>query len=362
MYGTKFSEPQDKRISLAKISTEPPEGLDREAAEAKFAGVGEELFELQQLMYGAGTHSLLVVLQGRDAAGKDGTVKHVVGWLNPRGVEVASFGVPSELERDHDFLWRAHLVAPRRGHATIFNRSHYEDVLVVRVDKLAPQSVWRARYEQINQFEALLASANTIIVKLMLHISPEEQAERFVERELDATKAFKLNVGDWKKRTQWRAYTQAYEDAIARCASAHAPWVVVPADKKWFRNLVVAEALRDALAPHKRRWRRALDELGKEQLAALEAYRATPAGAKVAATIAKQARGRVDHPDYAQEPSDGGAEAPEAAKKAKAKDKNRDKNRDKSKKGKEKAKDKKGKGKGRDKDKDKRKKRKKKED
>src|SRR5690349_546550 len=180
-----FDKP-DKNVRLDDISAEPPGGMTREQAEKRFERLSEELFALQDMMWGAKLHSLLIVLQGRDAAGKDGTIKHVAGSLNPRGVSVVSFGVPTAEERQHDFLWRVHRHAPRLGEVAIFNRSHYEDVLVVRVHGLVPKKLWKARYRHIADFEALLAEHNTIVLKYFLHITKKEQKERLLEREQEA--------------------------------------------------------------------------------------------------------------------------------------------------------------------------------
>ena len=173
------------KVRLDDISAEPPGDVTREKAEKRFEGLGDELFDLQDMMWGAKLHSVLVVLQGRDAAGKDGTIKHVVGSLNPRGVQVVSFGVPTPEEREHDFLWRVHRHAPRLGEFSIFNRSHYEDVLVVRVHDLVPKKVWKERYDHIAGFESLLAQHDTIVLKFFLHITPKEQKKRLLEREED---------------------------------------------------------------------------------------------------------------------------------------------------------------------------------
>ena len=272
MYAHKFHTPT-RRIALNKISTLPPRGITREEAEAKFHELGEELFLLQEMMFAAGTHSLLLVLQGRDAAGKDGTIKHVVGWLNPRGVNVTSFGVPSKEELDHDFLWRIHPHAPARGQISIFNRSHYEDVLVVRVHNLTPQHIWRPRFEQINEFESLLVCHRTIVLKFFLHITPDEQEQRLLEREQEPEKAWKLNAKDWMERDHWDAYTRAYQDAIRRSATRHAPWYVVPADKKWFRNLAVAETVCAALRPLVGAWKKELARDGEQGRAEVDAFR-----------------------------------------------------------------------------------------
>ena len=261
------------RIKLEKFDPNADGGLKREEGEKKTAKLIEELVELQELLYAARRRSVLVVLQGRDTSGKDGAIRHVTGPLNSQGCEVASFKVPTEEELAHDFLWRVHGETPAAGHIKVFNRSHYEDVLVARVHKLVPAKVWRTRYEHINNFERLLADADTIILKFYLHISREEQEERLLKREQDATKFWKLSVGDWKERELWDDYTAAYEDAISRCSAKHAPWLVVPADRKWFRNLAIAEALRDALRPHRKAWLRELTAIGRRELKVIEEYR-----------------------------------------------------------------------------------------
>jgi PPK2 family polyphosphate:nucleotide phosphotransferase len=260
-------------IKLTNFDPEYGAGLTKEAGEERFKALSKRLTELQELLYAAGQHSLLIVLQGRDTSGKDGTIKAVMGPLNSLGCNVASFKVPTEKERAHDFLWRVHQQTPGKGEITIFNRSHYEDVLVVRVHELAPKPVWQARYDHINAFEKLVADSNTIILKFYLHISKAEQEQRLVEREQDTTKAWKLSAGDWKEREHWNAYTRAYEDALSRCATPHAPWFVVPANKKWFRNLGVAEAIVNALKPYEKSWRARLDAMGQEELANIQALR-----------------------------------------------------------------------------------------
>jgi PPK2 family polyphosphate:nucleotide phosphotransferase len=270
---TVFDEPGAK-VRLESFPTRPPAKVTKAKAKARFGALNEELFDLQDLLWGAKTHSLLLVLQGRDAAGKDGTVKHLSGGLNPRGVKVTSFGVPSAEEREHDFLWRVHRVAPRLGEVGIFNRSHYEDVLVVRVHELVKKPLWKARYDSINAFESTLAQHGCIILKYFLHISKEEQEKRLLEREKDAVKAWKINVVDWKERDDWGEYTDAYEDAIARCSAPHAPWMVVPADAKWYRNLVVAEAVVAALRPYRKEWLKTLEKVGEQRRAEVAAWRA----------------------------------------------------------------------------------------
>ncbi|RPJ44619.1 MAG: polyphosphate kinase 2 family protein, partial [Betaproteobacteria bacterium] len=271
------------RVRLDAISAEPPKGLTRDQAEKRLTTSGEELFNLQDAMFGAKVHSVLVVLQGRDSAGKDGTIKHVVGFLNPRGVSVTSFGVPTAEEREHDFLWRVHRHAPRSGEFAIFNRSHYEDVLVVRVHDLAPKKLWKERYGHIHDFEELLAEHNTIILKYFLHITKDEQEQRLLEREDEHDTAWKLNPNDWKERDHWDEYTEAYEDAISKTAARHAPWVIVPANAKWYRNLVIAESIAGALRDHRRHWEKTLQDLGKSGRAGLKAYRAQVAAQKKSA-------------------------------------------------------------------------------
>jgi PPK2 family polyphosphate:nucleotide phosphotransferase len=260
-------------IKLKDFDPDYDAGLNREEAAEELARLCDELTRLQELLYAASDHSVLIVLQGRDTSGKDGTIKTVMGPLNSLGCNVASFKVPTEKERAHDFLWRIHQHTPAEGEITIFNRSHYEDVLVVRVHELAPEKVWRARYDHINAFEKLLADSDTVVLKFYLHISKEEQEERLLEREQDRTKYWKLSAGDWKEREYWNAYTRAYEDAINRCSAPHAPWFIVPANKKWFRNLAVAEAVGAALKPFEKQWLKKMDEAGQREKAAIEEYR-----------------------------------------------------------------------------------------
>ena len=273
MPNTLINTPGSK-VRLNDFSAEPPKGMTKDKAEKRFAELGRELFALQDAMWGARVNGVLVVLQGRDSAGKDGTIKHVAGCLNPRGVSVTSFGVPTTEEREHDFLWRVHKHAPRRGEFALFNRSHYEDVLVVRVHDLAPKKLWQQRYGHIRDFEELLAEHGTIVLKYFLHITRDEQEERLLEREEEPETAWKLNPNDWKERDHWDEYTAAYEDAISKTAAPHAPWIIVPANSKWYRNLVVAESIVDALREHRKNWDKKLEEMGSAGRAGLEAYRA----------------------------------------------------------------------------------------
>ncbi len=207
----------------------------------------ERLRELQEVLWAEGKHALLIILQAMDAGGKDGTIKHVMRGVNPQGCHVTSFKVPTEEELDHDFLWRIHKATPRRGFIGIHNRSHYEDVLVVRVHNLVPEQVWQQRYEQINQFEKLLVESGTTILKFFLYISKEEQKERFEGRLRDPRKNWKFSSKDVDERKLWEQYMAAYTDALTRCSTPWAPWTIVPANKKWYRNLVVSETVIQAL-------------------------------------------------------------------------------------------------------------------
>lgn len=205
------------------------------------------LDELQYLLYAEGARSLLIVFQGMDAAGKDGTIRHVMSGVNPQGCAVTSFKVPSAEEKSHDFLWRIHKAVPPKGYIGIFNRSHYEDVLVVRVHKLVPKSVWSARYDEINDFERELAESGVTTLKFFLHISAAEQKRRFEERLADPTRHWKLSPADFAERQYWKDYTDAYEDALSRCTTDWAPWFVIPSDRKWFRNLAVSRIIVETL-------------------------------------------------------------------------------------------------------------------
>ena len=262
----------ERPIKLEDFDAGEDAGLKRGEGEKETAHLVEELIELQELLYAAQQQSVLVILQGRDTSGKDGAIRHLAGPLNSQSCAVASFKVPSEEELAHDFLWRVHSQTPRAGYFKIFNRSHYEDVLVVRVHELVPEEVWRQRYEHINAFERVLADSETIILKFYLHISKDEQ-ERLLQREKNPIKSWKLSVTDWREREYWDDYTAAYEDALNRCSTKQAPWFIVPADKKWFRNLAVAQTLRDALMPYRETWLEKLAEAGREKRKAIEEYR-----------------------------------------------------------------------------------------
>jgi PPK2 family polyphosphate:nucleotide phosphotransferase len=266
-------EKPGKKVRLDAISAEPPPGITEARARRRFAAMADEMLELQESLWGARLHSVLVVLQGRDAAGKDGAIKRVAGLLNPRGVAVTSFGVPTVEESQHDFLWRVHRHAPRLGEFAIFNRSHYEDVLVARVHKLAPKKSWKPRFGHIADFEQLLADHGTLVLKYFLHITRDEQEKRLLERESDAKAAWKISTQDWRERERWDDYTRAYEDAISKTAAAHAPWTIVPANAKWYRDLVIAESILAALEAHRAEWRERLREIAREARKQLAAYR-----------------------------------------------------------------------------------------
>jgi PPK2 family polyphosphate:nucleotide phosphotransferase len=272
-YATKLDKEQ--KINLSGYAADDKGDEDKDTSGVVLAKLGEELRGLQEWLYAAQTHSVLIVLQGLDTAGKDGTIAHVMQSINPQGCDVASFKVPTPLEAAHDFLWRIHQQTPGKGMITIFNRSHYEDVLVTRVHKLITDDVVKQRYAQINHFEQLLADNHTIILKFFLHISKDEQKERLEAREQDEEKAWKLSPGDWEERQFWDAYTEAYEEALKATATKQAPWYVIPADRKWFRNLAIATTLVETLRPYKADWEKALKVLGEQRKKELAETRRT---------------------------------------------------------------------------------------
>jgi PPK2 family polyphosphate:nucleotide phosphotransferase len=262
-----FKIKEGEKVKLSNFNPDYHALLVKEDAAAHFESYNQELSDLQELMYAAGKHSVLVVLQGMDTSGKDGTIRHVMRSLNPQGCIVASFKTPSEVESNHDFLWRIHQNTPARGMIGIFNRSHYEDVLIVRVHNFVPEKVWRKRYE-------LLVDSDTIILKCFLHISKEEQLERLEARENEPDKRWKLNWGDYRERNYWDEYIQAFEETLSKCSTNHAPWHIVPANKKWYRNLAVAETLVEALRPYRAEWEKALHARGEEAYKLVLAERA----------------------------------------------------------------------------------------
>jgi PPK2 family polyphosphate:nucleotide phosphotransferase len=247
-YRKKFMVEPGTKIRLSKIDASYT-GKDEthEQALSKIQTHVERMDELQYLLYADNHQSLLVVLQALDAAGKDGVIRHLFSGVNPQGTSVFGFKQPSKYEAAHDFLWRAHLRTPGKGEVVIFNRSHYEDVLVVRVHKLVPESVWSKRYELINDFEKMLSQNGTTILKFFLHISPEEQLSRFKQRLDDPSRHWKISETDYSERELWPQYMEAYEDAIALTSTKHAPWYIIPANHKWFRNLAVSQIIADTM-------------------------------------------------------------------------------------------------------------------
>jgi PPK2 family polyphosphate:nucleotide phosphotransferase len=264
-----------RRVRLDDVDPADTHGIEKDEGLERVEKLGRELSELENLLTYAGTHGLLVVLQGRDASGKDGTIRKILEFSNVQQSYVQPFKVPTEEERAHDFLWRVHKAVPRRGHVTLFNRSHYEDVLAARVHRIVPKAIWKARYGHINAFERLIMDdSDVILLKFCLHISPEEQYERLLAREKDPRTAWKLNPEDWREVPLWDDFTEAYEDALTQCASRDAPWYLVPADKKWFRNLAVLERIVLELRPYKKMWLDTLKELGKTRLKEIRGLRA----------------------------------------------------------------------------------------
>jgi PPK2 family polyphosphate:nucleotide phosphotransferase len=247
---------------------------DHKSADQELAKLSDELSELQEAFAAAQHQSLLIILQGMDTSGKDGTIRHVLSRVNPQGCQVHSFKEPTQEELGHDFLWRVHKVTPAKGVMGIFNRSHYEDVLVVRVHNLVPEAVWSRRYQEINHFEQLLANNNTIILKFFLHIGYKEQEKRLIAREQDKDKAWKVAASDWIERKYWDDYQRAYEDALTKCSTDDAPWYIVPADHKWYRNLAIAHTLVSTMKKYKDEWKQQLELRGEQELAKLKQLKA----------------------------------------------------------------------------------------
>jgi len=243
---------------------------DRAAAEVELQQLSNELSELQELLSAAQLHSMLVVLQGMDTSGKDGTIRHVFSHVNPQSCYVHAFKEPTQEELAHDFLWRVHKVTPAKGEMGVFNRSHYEDVLIVRVHNLVPQEVWKGRYKEINHFEDLLTKSGTIMLKFYLHISYDEQERRLLAREQDLDKAWKIEPSDWTERKYWQDYQEAYEDALAECSTDNSPWYIVPANHKWYRNLAVAHTMVQSMRKYKDEWKAALEKRGQHELELLK--------------------------------------------------------------------------------------------
>jgi len=247
-FSSKLIVPPDKKINLEKYDPADTLGYDNDKkTEAKLEKQLKRLDELQNLFYAEKKRALLIVLQGMDAAGKDGTVRHVMSGVSPQGCSVKSFKVPNSEELAHDFLWRIHKAVPEKGMFGIFNRSQYEDVLVVRVHKLVPKDVWKARYDQINCFEKNLAENDIKLLKFFLHISREEQEKRFQERLHDPRKKWKFSKADAAERKRWDDYVTAYEAVLSRCSTEYAPWFIIPSDHKWFRNLAISRIIVETL-------------------------------------------------------------------------------------------------------------------
>jgi PPK2 family polyphosphate:nucleotide phosphotransferase len=237
-----------KKVRLHKYDPDDTLGLEKDGdAKHSLEKAQERLDELQYLLYAEKKHSLLIVLQGMDTGGKDGTIRHVMSRVNPQGCRVTSFKVPSTEEAEHDFLWRIHKAVPEAGEIGIFNRSHYEDVLVVRVHGLVPKDVWSRRYDEINAFEAYLHANRVKILKFFLHITKDEQKKRMMERIDDRNKRWKISEADFKERKFWDDYVTAYQDALTCCSTKEAPWFIIPANKKWFRNLAVSHIIVETL-------------------------------------------------------------------------------------------------------------------
>lgn len=254
-----------KKLNLKKIDPADTRYFkgDKEQAKREVDELNDELEILQELMYAENKHKLLIVLQATDTGGKDGTIRQVFDGVNPQGVKVASFKAPTPVELDHDYLWRIHPHVPGKGEIVIFNRSHYEDVLVVRVRELVPKSAWSKRYAQIRDFERMLAEEGATILKFFLHISKDEQKERLQARLDDPSKHWKFNVGDLKERELWDDYQRAYEEALSETSTDWAPWYVVPANRKWYRDWVIVNIIVDALKGLKMRFPEPAEDLSK---------------------------------------------------------------------------------------------------
>lgn len=235
------------KVDLKEIDSKTEGGISDDDGDAAFKETIEELQDLQNLMFAERKRSFLVVLQAMDAAGKDSTIRHVFGPINPQGVRVWNFKAPTDIEREHDYLWRIHHRTPRDGYISVFNRSHYEDVLIVRVKDFVPKDAWKKRYDHINHFEQMLVDEGTSVIKFYLHISKDYQKKR-LQRRLDRPdKNWKFNPDDLKERARWDDYREAFEDALSKCSTKAAPWYVIPSEVRWFRNLLIATIVRDTM-------------------------------------------------------------------------------------------------------------------
>ncbi len=249
------------RVKLAKIDPSATPGYTKESAAAELDRGLARLTDLQDRIWAESKRRVLVVLQGIDASGKDGTLRHVMGAFNPQGCPITAFKVPTSEELAHDYLWRAHRRVPGNGEIGVFNRSYYEDVLVVRVHDIVPKAVWSRRFDQINAFERMLVDEGTTIVKFFLYIDRDVQRERLQARLDDPTKNWKFRLGDLEERKRWDDYIAAYDDMLTRCSMAEAPWYVIPSNRKWFRNLAVADILGDTLDELKPRYPKPAEDL-----------------------------------------------------------------------------------------------------
>ena len=243
----------EKPIRIAKLDANDTADWDGKKKEARkaFKTLQKELAILQQKLYAEHKHKVLIILQAMDTGGKDGTIRAIFEEVNPQGVKVANFKVPSTLELDHDYLWRVHQKVPAKGEIVIFNRSHYEDVLVVRVHELVPKEVWKKRYDHINAFEKMLTDEGTTILKFYLHIDKDEQKERFMERLTDPHKQWKFNPNDLEERKLWEQYQKAYQDMLNKTSTAWAPWYTIPANRNWYRDLCISSIIVDTLRSFK---------------------------------------------------------------------------------------------------------------
>jgi PPK2 family polyphosphate:nucleotide phosphotransferase len=239
-------EPKDQ-VKLSKFDPAWTTGLNKEIALKELEESTSKLWDQQLVLYAENKRSLLVILQGMDTSGKDGAIRHVMKGLNPQGCMVTSFKAPSTEELDHDFLWRIHKAVPAKGDIGIFNRSHYEDVLIVRVHELVSKKVWKNRFDQINEFENMLTKNGVTIIKCFLHISKDEQKKRLQARLDDPKKTWKFDPHDLEERKLWDKYVDAYEDVLSKCSTKYAPWFIIPSDVKWFRNLVISEIMNETL-------------------------------------------------------------------------------------------------------------------
>lgn len=254
-YAKQFHVPTGSKVDLSNIEAGYHGGYeDEDATRDDLKKYAKKLSELQTMMYAENKHALLIVLQAMDAGGKDGTIRHVMEAWNPQGCSVVGFKVPTAEELAHDYLWRIHKMTPRKGHITVFNRSHYEDVLVVRVHNLVSMDVWSKRYNEINAFERILSNSGTTIVKFFLHIDKEEQLRRFRDRLNEPDKQWKISDSDYDEREYWDEYQKAYEEALGKCSFNYAPWYVIPSNEKWFRNLAISQILVETMESWKMKY------------------------------------------------------------------------------------------------------------